>query len=675
MATQPKSVQILHWYRKSLFEFAVKSAVLKTFGSYANFTRSAPGFSSARDRFNKFEDIQIDSVRKIEAVFAARGDPRPFTAMFEEFCRHDVTVEQDRAGRVDPSWFPKLTNAGRPRTKPEAMLRGQAALAWLDSIKTSGFPIDMSGDIDTEDQKGKTREQALRETVEDLLTVVSYPHGKGSDQAARLLAEFGENAISQVIQHISTSPLGWRSLRVATWVLKLSTQEGLVTENTLQQTENLLKSVHYNNPSNMYRARALWEEAILFAPETWDHWTIEALLERASYRTASEWSHAPGSVRRTETESGAPVRERMTAVAVLALKLFGSYNNPLRKPKRSYDSKLQSLAEALSCESEGGLRTAGIFLNKTLTDGEFPSVEKMSESPEPYMKKLFDLVNNVLDNPQFEKINDLVNGANFKLLIREACLTIDGIYRRQILESLIHSGSRDQVSKIFESIVTDSLTLMSKDSDEFEKYRWVAEHATFSVGFLASTNSFEFLLNKAIPWPARHPDGGRAIRMTALLALGDMYSSIRGTYKEGQLVRALDDRIRSKEYVITKPEFRAALYVLALLRPSDPATANLSLTLFKQTAEGTLTFNLAEDHPKAELSDSDPYLVALANWGHVRLDRRTREWQGLAMPSPLPGATDIRQFEASSEEKLRNGGKDAGAVVGEQIGDEFGHTC
>ncbi len=653
MPAKPKETDLRHWDRKSLLEFAVKSAVDQEFGGFVGLTDSTPYFKNSKDTSRKFEAMTLDTVRQIEAVFSARGKSRPFVSMFEEFTIEPTTHDFSKAGSVDPGWFPKLTNAGRPRTKPESLLRGQAALAWLDSIRSSGHEVDMSGDIDPDDRKGKSRDQAIAETVTDLLTVVCYPQGKGSDQAARLVAELGAPAMEQVTKHLFHSPLGWRAARVVTWVIRLRAATGdRISEDTFVQAEELLKNTHFMNPSNMYRGRALREEAAFWAPRDWNRWVMPALIERAKCTTAAEWSHAPGSSKRHQTNSGAPVRERMTAAAVLALRCYGNYDFPLndsdRDSVKKYGPQFEELAVHLGVQTEGGLRVAGKMLAMSVESEKVPTVDQLF-SGDDYVQSLESVVTSALNSTSLES-RCMAHVAEhlrptLKMMLKEACLTPDGIYRRQILEATIHGGLADRVWPMFEAITRDALERSQRDGSRqnFDDWRWLAEHAVFSVGFLASEASFDFLLDTAIPWPSSNPDGGRATRMTALMALGDMYNKIRDTRREEKLGNALVDRADDTDRPITKPELRAALYALAMVRSRESDVGDRTRDLFTRVINGSANFVLSDDETDLHVSTSDRYSVTLAKWGLARMSRRNLRWQGVPMDSPVDHIREQRR--------------------------------
>lgn len=611
----------------TLVNYVVRTAVLDTFGSYD----ALASFSAELDperRYRRFTKFDRDTVALVQEI-CWNADAYVHLVRYHDDVHGGVRPEGPTSDRLPSIRFKELTDAGIARSKPEVLVRAAAMKSYIDS----GAKLD--GTFLSEEipacVPASVRARA-EQLVADLLAIVSLPYKQGAPEATELAAATGEVALTQVRLEVLTtdaaSPLWWRTIRVLTECLRLAAREkggpwsGQHRLEIARKAEDLLRDLHTHDPSNMYRARSLWLEAATVAPSGWNHWLVPAILQRARNQ----------QLRRT-AEPGpglAPVRERMYA-CVAAWQRAALEERPLhggRSPQgiptsNVWGKKLRVLSADLLKEEETGLQYAGGFLHHLLEGGD-PLLPQLFVSVENGHVKFADLEGFWQGGEEVAAVRAalLSDGANEQIrllhkacvaatvyLVAQACLAVDGVLRRLCLESLVAAGVQDVAASLF--------YLIRQRCVGDRKLRWLDEHACFSMGFVSSKKSVSWLLEAAgLDGQAQELTAhGRATRLTAIMALGDLIPELSRTDGGDRELRArIHDamhRCLGRHGEEAVPERRAAVYTLAMLRPYGDLERRQ-----REVTEAVLRGLLVPgDRP-------DPVIARLAQWGLDRMERR-----------------------------------------------------
>ncbi len=611
----------------SLVNFVVKTAVLGTFRSYETLGELSPEFEPER-RYRRFKKMDRDTVALVQELCWNAGARLHLVRYYDDVREMRQEPTSDRLPSIR---FKELTDAGVARSKPEVLVRAAAMKSYLDS----GGKLE--GSFSAEEVPAcvphGVRARA-EEVVRDLLAIVSLPYKQGAPEATQLAAATGEVALTQVrLEALATdaaSPLWWRTLRVLTECIRLAGREGGPWSPTERlevagKAEELLHDVHTQDPSNMYRARSLWLEAATVSPKDWNRWLVPAILQRARNERLRPDSAEPGP-------GPTPVRERMYAcvAAWQRAALEESPRHQQRMPRaisttNEWANKLQRLAVDLSKEDETGLQYAGAFLDHLLKGGDpllprdFVSTDRgqiVFANLDGFWQGRGEVaaVRAALGSDATGDQLRLLHTASVAgtlYLVAQACLAVDGVLRRICLESLVTAGVQDVAASLFQ--------LIRERCDGDPKLRWLDEHACFSMGFVSSKKSVRWLLEAAGLDPrAQHsptPRQGRARRLTAIMALGDLVPDLsRNESRDLELRARIHDamhRCLERRGDETIPERRAAVYTLAMLRPYGDIERRRG-----DVTAATLTRLLSPDE------QADAVIARLAQWGLDRIGRR-----------------------------------------------------
>ena len=527
--------------------------------------------------------------------------------------------------------------AGPSRSKPEVNLRGAAMRSYLNGrggadLAALAFP---TGEAPVAPLEGATIRSVIEATVSDLLIVACEPAGSGGLEATRLAAEAGTVAIEHVRRHFEAkSPMAWRLLRVVSECLRRQGRwdsEGSVVRDGAEVRRaafQLLRYIDDANPPGVYRARSLFEEAVGLFPKDnpdFNNWALPMLRRRA----------VDGKSGSGEAESVLPVRERVMAAWTYTWRLA---KRPQPHPSRPDEkffweaSTLQPLGQALDDDARGmvddlarqlqtgdtdrGLVYAGEFLQAALESRHFwvphPVNDQKMLKEEPLLHRfwgecpeaqiVFDAVRVETEHQGYEPF--LLN--SLAALSRQACLTIDGVSRRECLTTMQYARRGPDAARIFTRII---------ETTDSTRYRWLAEVATFCLGWV--TDPSNVAATRTLLAVSERRDLDASIRMTALMALGDIADRLRHAETADRAVEVAttiaQDALASypahsnPHNAQEKVLLRAALYALGMLRHS----AELTVPVLQEVVDLGIEFF------------GEPATPGLAQWGLDRFAVRT----------------------------------------------------
>lgn len=628
---RPQARYVNSYQPSTLVGFVSRAAVLARFASYSDFVnrhdgpwKSVGGFHSQIDSANrelieKVETWVNAAPRRVSGPSsegAPEGKPHWCLLAFYDSTAElrstdlDGSGDSDRVhaehteGELPGRYFLELLNGGPARSKPEVLVRGMAMRSFLlESAGLADGPapgLRYRGAAPLPILEGQQAGSALGEAVRDLTIVACAPPTSGGMEATRLLAEAGTLAIAEVRRHLlAGSPISWRLMRVVTECLRRrntwTTQQGPLREPAAIEhaANDLLREIHEQNPPCIYRARSLWEEAAGRMPKSGARyaWISDALQVRA----------AEGRTALAGYESPLPVRERLTAAWVYVWRAARAdgwrpqSGRPFRDSlERGTQSEIESFVARLREPEEHptmngqrrdrGLLYAADFIEHVVTDDVFwypyDSNEALSKTPRRPGKWWTSeenvearIVESAITRVQGQRrLNDFLK-PTLGSLAAQACLTIDGISRRECLTTLQYAGLEAAAADVFYEVIASA----RRSASDPNEYRWLIETSTFALGWMTLPSvTLEILLDLA-----QDQTLDDSIRMTALMAIGDMAEQLRSSATQiqatrtvtRQIIEAIPDLARARsdtnEIFEEKLLLRSAVYVLAMLRQPD----------------------------------------------------------------------------------------------------------
>jgi hypothetical protein len=657
----------------SLVSFVARTAILSEYPSYSDMLKISAEWKSVGGLSSSLDAPTRNRIRLIETLVNRRSQQWYLTAFYDAVVDPepaDIVEINHTEGELPSQYLTELANAGPARSKPEVNVRGMAMRSYLLSVDPSKRSAASSeGIAPLEFLNGGTVMEALEETANDLAIVACAPPTSGGGTATRLLAEAGTLAIDVVRQHVmQESPVAWRLVRVVTELLKKAPtfqphDPMRDPEKVILGCEELLREIHEVNPACIYRARSLWEEAAGLMPKRAQFsWLNDALEKRA----AEGMTDAGTEDTKKNKHSELPVRERMTAAWVFFWRMarFEGWRPGVKQEFSLKDlspgarDRLHLFADRLEGAEEypddkagkprdTGLTYASRFIKQILDDGvvwyphaanEELSKHRTSQKTGWWMSgnREAEIVRSALANSKREidrhKLDYFIH-PSLEALILHSCLAIDGISRRESLAAIQYANLHSPASEIFARVIQEA-RLASSDPNEF---RWLIESATFSLGWMMHPES---TLGILLDLCTDKLDN--SIRLTALMAIGDMAEKIRHDQRKTDRTRAKVGELLSGVLAECGGEFprpdqklilRAATYVLAMLRHSDDAS------LLKLVA-----------NPVLFAEDTTP---ALAQWGLDRIYLRQEVSAHWARATPSSRKFENAELHAHLPSTLR----------------------
>jgi hypothetical protein len=659
--TRSKQIEVDLDRSDTLILFAAKVKALQTYGNYRNASRAIFG-PTQEDYFDATKrNLTRSNFADIDHRISVTEERSTHLTTFYDFM-HPETIAETVIDKLHPKWFRELTDAGPARSKPEALIRGRAMLAWLVSI--GGIEALLSIDhpaLNAEWTRPTGGDKAyfnlitspkdrVTATLRDLLTVLCLPTSDGALEALRILGMCGGSAIALAREQVFHNPLAWRSVRVLGQFLRMAEcgvfgQVENRTHSFVAQTKTtgsdvnsaaleaglvsaaiLLKDLDDASYNSLYRARSFWEEAARYAPIEGPLWSFvdDSLDFRAvTGRTRSKPPDESGLL---------PVRERMYAAFLVWYRA--------EKPGSNAKSAAIDLAERLrSTEAQDpGLLYAADFLDDlgerngpvaypapTLVTSEKKGQQR-PECPEHPSGTVWaqhagsdgvvEIVETALSSQKAQAVWPHVSWeARTALwqLVAEAALTIDGTRRRTALEAIMAAGLAGLATRLLKAIVTEAIA-------REQRPRWLIEHSVFCAGYLGTTEALGLLRRASGLWggPTLAPVDDLSIRYAAMMALADLGSVLE---KDRTELDELNERCAARLVVLAhqppeayRAELRAIVYMLAMTRPKEPLTREIFRAA--QGVEATLV------NGSAPTKFADPVAAQIADWGSTRVERR-----------------------------------------------------
>lgn len=621
----------------TLVAFALRSAIdATTYPSLRQFVtgmsdrdvKTTGGLNSKIDRADRrFVQVVQDAVNKHLA-----DDVQPFrlTALYDAVAPPHAADELDSfhtEGELPAHYFAELSNAGVARSRPEAIVRGMAARAFLldEPADLNMFAYD--GDPPLDGLARRTYSDILDMVIDDLLITACAPPTSGGLEATRLLGDGGTLTIARVRPHVEKgSPVSWRLLRVVTECIRRARQwegedsgksrkrrsEFRRPERVYDEANRLLRTLHEQNPPCAYRARSLWEEAVSRLPKRGREyeWIGEALYRRAVHGRTGRAEGVPGR----PDESLLPVRERMTAAWALlwrTARAAGWRPATLTSPIEYLDDdgrvRLLELATALRDSRivdpseersdwdnpDRGIAYAGEFIERILqgmpywvVHGENEAAQRSSSAigswqpaPNTDPSPEEQLVRECLDEEAASSTLSAHLRPGFESLAQQALLTIDGVARRECLTTLLYAQLADSAARVFRAVVQRARAHPGRSG-----IRWLVEHSTFALGWMSRVEDVGFLSDLAVDGKLQP-----SIRMTAMMAMSDVIDGKRNDLAAAQARGAFEATVHEiggafasdrsnqdpREFKLL---LRTALYGLAMLRMPDDAGKESTLS-------------------------------------------------------------------------------------------------
>lgn len=410
------------------------------------------------------------------------------------------------------------------------------------------------------------------------------------------LASYAFDMMRPILEtELRHSPLGFRTWRTITKLVKLSPSKGTLADELLSCVRPLIEASEELRKRSVYAGRSLDLELAAIIPRAWspagDDWVAKALLTRARNEEAT-------------------IRERGTAAMALAARAFSE-----EEPDKAIQSDLLNLIDEFKepddrPDARGGLEWIAATLQQAI-DEQQPVCNKWPHVDAPWFEHVREATA-ALDNMGIPI--HLRTGT--KCLFQHMLLQNAGTYRRQAIETVSTSGWSDPVARALG-------ILLDKEQNE----SWIRIRAIFALGFLQRRNE---LIEEDLVTACQHaranldltqvqngnkpPPRAHITEMhTALFAVGDCFGApgaeesakrirtrLRGILTdlaslEGDSARAVRRATRAAAYLLTvcaqprqdgKPDLSEEL--LERLRDSpDRETARLS--------EWALSFRWADD--------------------------------------------------------------------------------
>lgn len=637
-----------------LARFAVRSALMQHGPEYSEAVRDLASLahideSGVRRKLSvkhPTEPIDSEFVELVEQYLRDTYNTKNFLITYSaEIGRFSGLPRRERV-ELSHTWFIPLTNTGTAKSKPAALMRGWSAVAWAEHERAHGQleeRLDATIPGSYPSSVPSTFRERLAGCIEDLLTVTSMPAGQGHLAAAALLGRLGRTIIPHVDHHIRRSPVGWRAIRALTQALLYAKNEKVsaAREQLELETYEILADIHRNNYPTIYRARSFWEECAdaMPAPRSRTYkGEYDGLIDMLIERATSDRGRASSGEAERLSPSAAPIRQRQTA-AVVAFDRITQWREVNKYWKWDVERDLIQPLEESSGPSdiyprETGLEYAAAFLRHKLDGGGDFYPGPGAHVGDFWARPEVGFVESVLSSPpsaSFLSIIQEPNRSAAKHLVGASVLSVSGILRRRFLETLVAAGLGEPSAEVFLLMARDAISHGRAVPDDL---RFIVENALFCASYMNTPKAIPSLMDVAFPGNIEEDfiQGGRSLRMTALMGIGDLAHLIRDDEVWAGLREDLIGRIRDRSFahpdsetlrLFSRPELRAALHVLTMLRQDSEVVQEILGGILDADRGSSGRQGIWYRTGSGSVSDSlDSKSWELANWCRRRLDYR-----------------------------------------------------
>lgn len=557
--------------------------------------------------------ISTRDVRDLEhrlMVFAYRHRSLDATAVrglgwLTAFAQELLPREDDASASTNlERWLGDLCRAG-PTSSAEALVLGECLLGLLSGASAA----------DAEAVWHQHQRDAVR-TARGLVAVSTRPPGSASLAATHIAARLGPRVLPIVREHVLSSPVGFRTMRIVTRMLQLITRHRRAALAMRDGVEGA-KRHHRSDQQRGAEGNGAELRPRAHVPRWWSRdGAVEereiteflsslpapALLPdpypgRSQYLEAvrgaidvgrlggdRSWAseRGPHILQERLDDQSRPRRERAYAAwCCLALGLR-SADEVRALAHHTPDRVWAYLAELQETAAHAGVATTALLLDPP-EHGDGPAevdlVRAVSERARP----------SPAGRPFLKQLPASVAGATAQLL-RVALLSPDGLARGRACEALRESGVTNEASAIVAALLADDACPS-----------WLAEIAAFSLGQLADPHGVT-----ALETVAGAPERPAPERHAAFFSLGDLR-----WFRASVIELAAEVLTGPPPPTAPGTDVRhAAAYAVAVLRPND-------LDRTARERQRDLLDYLANPYSQGV----DRLTRALAHWGLASFDR------------------------------------------------------
>ena len=359
----------------------------------------------------------------------------------------------------------------------------------------------------------------IRRIVDQLIVIAAAPPTARNLEAQVLLGRLSRFAVEatwdQLETSIRTHPLGFRSWRAVTKLVRLGEHDASLIRNLRSSVRELLLDAENLRSRSLYPARSLDLELAIEIPEAWvrgDDYAREVLRRRMNSPSAT-------------------LRERGTAAHGL-LERARKQGGPGQAEAEEllWDTARQFCDAPDRDDIDSGLKWVGTTLGSVLEESRAIVCNQWPDVPDAWYEKIAEAARDLERDIPIPRLASATRTLFLHVLLQNA-----GVYRRVALDALVAGGWTEDVLRALGKVLRD---------DEIEE--WVRIRALFAVGFLqhrtASARRVLVAATKQALEPIIDPSGERltGAQITeahaALFAVGDLFGA-RGAEGESRLVR------------------------------------------------------------------------------------------------------------------------------------------
>jgi hypothetical protein len=377
-------------------------------------------------------------------------------------------IRTSMIARVPPSWTRKILG-NAPDDELGVLIQASALLAAFQAAERTDQTAGVgAGDRSVAAIRDRYRGE-IPPLVQRLLVVSDGPPSPRNIDAQVMLgslATYSFDLMRPIIEReIRHSPLGFRTWRAMTKVVKISPESGRAADELLACVRPLLESSEQLRKKSVYPGRSLDLELAAIVPRAWspagNDWVARVLLSRARNKDAT-------------------VRERGTAAMALAARLYPDPGGA------ATDMEIQAelgnlVTEFKDPDARPDARAGLEWIAATLKQAMNDRVPVCNTWPPQVNAPWLEHVEEATDSLDTMGIPDrLLDGT--KSLFKHMILQNAGAYRRQAIETVSTSGWHGPIVQALGK-------LLELEKDE----SWIRIRALFALGFIQRQNELKLI--------------------------------------------------------------------------------------------------------------------------------------------------------------------------------------